>query len=39
VAPEAGLVVLFPNWLDHYVEPHENDISRIALSFNALASR
>jgi len=36
VGPEAGLVVLFPNWLDHYVEPHENDIPRISLSFNAL---
>ena len=36
LAPEEGLVVLFPNWLDHYVEPHENDIPRIALSFNAL---
>ena len=36
VAPEAGLVVLFPNWLDHYVEPHENDVPRISLSFNAL---
>ena len=34
--PEAGLAVLFPNWLDHYVEPHDNDSSRIALSFNAL---
>jgi uncharacterized protein (TIGR02466 family) len=36
VHPEAGLVVLFPNWLDHYVEPHDNDLSRISLSFNAL---
>src|SRR5579859_992650 len=34
--PEAGLAVLFPNWLDHYVEPHDNDSPRIALSFNAL---
>jgi uncharacterized protein (TIGR02466 family) len=35
--PEAGLAVLFPNWLDHYVEPHRSDMPRIALSFNALA--
>ena len=34
--PEAGLVVLFPNWLDHYVEPHGNDQPRISISFNAL---
>jgi uncharacterized protein (TIGR02466 family) len=36
VTPAEGLAVLFPNWLDHYVEPHGNDIPRIALSFNAL---
>jgi uncharacterized protein (TIGR02466 family) len=34
--PEAGLVALFPNWLEHYVEPHQNDLPRIAISFNAL---
>jgi uncharacterized protein (TIGR02466 family) len=32
--PEAGMVVLFPPWLEHYVEPHENDIPRISISFN-----
>jgi uncharacterized protein (TIGR02466 family) len=35
--PESGLLVLFPHWLEHYVEPHGNDISRIAISFNAIA--
>jgi len=34
--PEAGLLVLFPHWLEHYVEPHEGDIPRIAIPFNAL---
>jgi len=34
--PETGLVVIFPSWLEHYVEPHENDIVRISISFNAL---
>lgn len=34
--PEAGLAVLFPHWLDHYVEPHDSDTPRIAISFNAL---
>jgi len=34
--PEAGLLVLFPHWLEHYVEPHEGDVSRIAIPFNAL---
>jgi uncharacterized protein (TIGR02466 family) len=37
LTPEAGLAVLFPNWLEHYVEPHDNDIPRISLSFNALS--
>ncbi len=37
--PEAGLIVLFPNWLEHYVEPHEGDAPRICIAFNALAAR
>jgi uncharacterized protein (TIGR02466 family) len=36
LTPEAGLAVLFPHWLDHYVEPHDSDTPRIAISFNAL---
>ena len=39
LAPSEGLAVLFPNWLDHYVEPHDNDIPRISISFNALGVR
>jgi uncharacterized protein (TIGR02466 family) len=35
VTPEAGLVLLFPPWLEHYAEPHGSDMARIALSFNA----
>ena len=34
--PETGLMVLFPSWLEHFVEPHESDIPRISISFNAL---
>lgn len=34
--PEAGLLVLFPCWLEHYVEPHEGDEPRIAIAFNAV---
>jgi uncharacterized protein (TIGR02466 family) len=34
--PEAGLIVLFPPWLEHYVEPHQNDVPRISISFNVL---
>jgi uncharacterized protein (TIGR02466 family) len=33
--PSAGLVVLFPCWMEHYVEPHESDEPRICIAFNA----
>jgi uncharacterized protein (TIGR02466 family) len=36
VAPSAGLLVLFPCWMEHYVEPHESDEPRISVAFNAL---
>jgi uncharacterized protein (TIGR02466 family) len=35
LAPRAGLLVLFPYWLEHYVEPHESDELRITVAFNA----
>lgn len=34
--PFAGLLVLFPHWLEHFVEPHDNDAQRICIPFNAL---
>jgi uncharacterized protein (TIGR02466 family) len=33
--PRAGLLVLFPHWLEHWVEPHDSDEPRIAIAFNA----
>jgi uncharacterized protein (TIGR02466 family) len=33
--PSAGLLVLFPCWMEHYVEPHESDEPRICIAFNA----
>jgi uncharacterized protein (TIGR02466 family) len=36
LAPSAGLLVLFPCWVEHYVELHESDEPRITLAFNAL---
>lgn len=36
LAPEAGLLVLFPCWMEHYVEPHDSDEPRIVIAFNAL---
>lgn len=37
--PEAGLMVLFPHWLEHFVEVHENDAPRISVPFNAVVQR
>jgi len=34
--PEAGLAVLFPAWLEHYVDVHEGDLPRISIPFNAV---
>jgi uncharacterized protein (TIGR02466 family) len=36
IQPETGMLLLFPSWLHHRVEPHNNDIPRISISFNAL---
>ncbi|MDP9057046.1 MAG: 2OG-Fe(II) oxygenase family protein [Pseudomonadota bacterium] len=33
--PRAGLLVLFPHWLEHSVEPHDGAEPRIAIGLNA----
>jgi uncharacterized protein (TIGR02466 family) len=35
VRPEAGLIVIFPSWLYHWVHPYAGHTPRIAVSFNA----
>ena len=35
LTPSEGLLVLFPCWMEHYVETHEADEPRIAIAFNA----
>lgn len=35
--PDAGLLVMFPHWLEHYVEVHASDTCRITIAFNAIA--
>ena len=37
VRPQAGLLVLFPSWLYHWVHPYAGERPRIAISFNATA--
>jgi len=36
LTPSDGLLVLFPCWLEHYVEPHDSDEPRITIAFNAV---
>ena len=38
IAPVAGLLVLFPSWLTHWVHPHSGRRERIAISFNVSAT-
>jgi hypothetical protein len=35
VRPQAGLLVVFPSWLYHWVHPYTGERPRIAISFNA----
>jgi uncharacterized protein (TIGR02466 family) len=35
LTPSAGLLVLFPCWIEHYVETHEDHEPRITIAFNA----
>ena len=35
VRPQAGLLVIFPSWLYHWVHPYMGQTPRIAVSFNA----
>ncbi|HWF01397.1 MAG TPA: TIGR02466 family protein [Caulobacteraceae bacterium] len=35
VEPSVGRLVVFPNWLSHFVEPHEGPEPRVAICMNA----
>jgi len=39
VVPEEGLMVLFPSWLMHFVNPFEGTGERISISFNLCEAR
>jgi hypothetical protein len=32
--PEAGMMVVFPSWLYHFVNPYFGDGERISIAFN-----
>lgn len=38
IAPVAGLMVLFPSWLFHFVNPFEGTGERVSISFNVSLS-
>ena len=35
IQPEAGLIVIFPSWLHHWVNPYDGESERISIAFNA----
>jgi uncharacterized protein (TIGR02466 family) len=35
ITPDPGLLIVFPSWLEHYVEPNNNEDDRISIAFNA----
>jgi len=34
IVPEENHLIIFPSWVEHYVEPNESDQERISISFN-----
>ena len=34
IEPENGLLIIFPSWLYHYVNPYQGDMERISIAFN-----
>lgn len=37
--PKTGALLLFPNWLEHSVEPNESEQARVSIAFNAVPVR
>jgi uncharacterized protein (TIGR02466 family) len=37
IPPQAGMLVVFPSWLTHWVHPHSGQRERIAISLNISA--
>ena len=38
VAPRAGMLAVFPNWLEHAVDPNDAPSARVSIAINALAA-
>jgi hypothetical protein len=37
IRPDAGTLLLFPNWLEHEVEAHGGTTPRMSIAMNAIA--
>ena len=37
INPQEGLLVLFPSYIEHFVEPNQSSEDRISISFNLLS--
>ena len=35
LVPKEGMLAIFPNWLEHRVEPHEGEVPRVSVAMNA----
>lgn len=36
IQPKAGMLLLFPHWLEHAVEPHAGELPRLSIAINAV---
>ncbi len=37
IKPTEGTLLIFPNWLEHFVESHDGEFDRISIAMNAVA--
>lgn len=39
IKPKTGMLLFFPSWLEHYVQPNESDEDRISIAFNTVIEK
>jgi uncharacterized protein (TIGR02466 family) len=35
ITPKDNLLIIFPSWLEHYVQPNNSNVERISIAFNS----
>ena len=35
ITPKDNLLIIFPSWLEHYVQPNNSNVQRISIAFNS----